>query len=127
LFGASPTVVAEIRKEETLALVDSTLRADVFEHSWLAPPGTESYVRITSPSVPISNELMSEIFAEINKHYPNIIMSGDTSGNTSSFNLFFKEPTAISSVRDIVSIIEKKAGITGVNAKIMRVTSRFST
>jgi TIR domain len=114
-----------VRSQQRMA--GSVSRADVFEHSWAPPSGTDSYVRITSPNVAISNELVSEIFAEINKNYPNITMTADTIGNTSSFNLFFKEPTAISSIRNIVGIIEKMGGVSGIDAKIMRLTSRPPT
>jgi hypothetical protein len=108
-------------------ITGSTSRADVFENSWLAPPGMDSYVRIIIRGVPISFELQSEIFAKISNNYPNISLTGDTLGSTSGFNLFFKEPTAISSVRDIVSLIEKVTGIGDIEAKVMRLVSGFPT
>jgi hypothetical protein len=118
-------VLETVRTQQRI--IGSAFRDNSFEHSWLAPSGTDSYVRITSPSLPISEELQAEIFAEISKSYPNIVLSGDTVGNTSSINIFFKESTAISAVPDIVSIIEKKSGISGWDAKVMRAKSRFPT
>jgi hypothetical protein len=102
-------------------------RADVFENSWLPPRGVDSYVRITTRGVPIPFEFQAEIFAAISNNYPNISLSGDTLGSTSGFNLFFKEPTNISSIPDIVSLIEKMTGISDIEAKIMRVVTRFQT
>jgi hypothetical protein len=54
-------------------------------------------------------------------------MTSDTYGNTSSINIFFKEPTAISSVPDIVRLIENMTGISGMVAKIKRVVTGFPT
>jgi TIR domain-containing protein len=116
-------ILGAVRSQQRMT--GSTSRADVFESSWIAPPGVDSYVRITTRGVPISLELQSEIFAKISNDYPNVSLTGDTLGDTSGFNLFFKEPTAISSVPDIVSTIEKMAGISDIEAKVMRVRSRF--
>jgi hypothetical protein len=104
-------------------IIGSTSGADVFGNSWLAPPGADSYVRVVMRGAPISLELQSEIFVEISKNYPNISLTGDTLGSTSGFNLFFKEPTALSSVRDIVNLIEKMTGISDIEAKVMRLVS----
>lgn len=108
-------------------ITGSTSRTDVFESSWIPPPGTESQFRLTLPGVSISHELISKIFAEIHNNYPNTGMTSDTLGNMTAFNLFFKEPTASSVVLDIAGIIEKIVGISGIDVKIMRLTSRFPT
>jgi hypothetical protein len=105
-------------------IIGSALRANVPGFSWAAPVGTDSYFRVTLPY--ISDELIAKIFAEIHKNYPNpgMGMTSDTIGDISNINLFFKEPITSSAVLGIVGIIEKMAGVTGLDAKIMKPTIR---
>jgi hypothetical protein len=107
--------------------ISSTSLFDVFRNSWSAPPGTVSYVRFILQDGHISDELVGKIHLEIQKNYPSASQTFDKFGDMPCFNLFFREPTTSTAVRDIADIIEKITGVGSVDAKIMRATSRLST
>jgi TIR domain len=108
-------------------ITSGALRANVSEFPWSPAVGTVGALRISLLGLSISNELVSEIFVEINKKYPNISQTSDTMGNTTSFNLFSKDPITNPAVLDIWSTIEKMSGVSGIDAKIIRLTSRSPT
>lgn len=118
-------VLETVRSQQRI--IANVFRANLPAPSWVVTPGTQVHLRVSLLSVP--NELVANIFSEVHRNYPDsgLSMTSDATGDVTNINFFFRGPVLSAVLLDIVDVIERVAGKSALDTKIMRAISRFPT